>query len=381
MKVQQLRIVIFGLSLSSSWGNGHATTYRALIKGLAERGREVLFLERDVPWYASHRDLTEFADCRLQFYPNVAALETWRAAISSADLVMVGSYVPDGIAVGRLVQATAKGVTVFYDIDTPVTVSSLAAGTCAYLSRDTAAGYDLYCSFTGGPTLDRLQREFGVRAARALYCSVDPTHYAPIGGPHRWDLSYLGTYAADRQPVLERLLIEPARRAPTRRFVVAGAQYPRSIDWPSNVELIEHVPPSQHPAFYAKSRFTLNATRTDMVRAGWSPSVRLFEAAACGAAIISDSWPGLESLFRPGIDIAVASTTDDVLDVIERWPASRVRMMAASARARVLAEHTAAQRAIQLERYLAEIKLAKARAQMRSTDAVALSRVEGRNLL
>lgn len=349
-----LRIVVLGLSLSSSWGNGHATTYRSLLKALAARGHDILFLERDVPWYAATRDLTDPRYCSLAFYRSLPDLERHRAAIASADAVIVGSYVPDGIAVGRFVQTTACGVKAFYDIDTPVTLEHLADGTCAYLSEDLVGGYDLYLSFTGGPTLSHIERCYGVPAARALYCSVDPDIYAPSRTPRRWDLSFLGTYSPDRQTTLQRLLIEPARRAPHLRFAVAGAQYPDGISWPENVELIEHVPPRDHPAFYAASRFTLNVTRANMVRAGYSPSVRLFEAAACATAIISDAWPGLETLLQPNRDVIIATRPEDVLAALLTIPDSRRRRLAQAARRRVLASHTSEHRAAEIEAHLTQ---------------------------
>ena len=347
----KLRVVVLGLSLSSSWGNGHATTYRALLKAFAGLGHEVLFLERDVPWYAAHRDLPDPGFCRLALYPDLPGLEAHRDAIAEADAVIVGSYVPDGVAVGRLAQDWARGATAFYDIDTPVTLAKLARGDEEYLSAALIPGFDLYLSFTGGPTLDLLERRYGAQAARPLFCSVDPAIYRPLPGTPRWDLSYLGTYSPDRQLALERLLIEPARRAPARRFAVAGPQYPADIDWPANVERLEHVPPADHPAFYAASRYTLNVTRADMVRAGHSPSVRLFEAAACGTPILSDAWEGLDAILLPDAEIALAGTPEDVLAALD-WPEERRRAVAQAARARVLAEHTAARRAGELETHL-----------------------------
>ncbi len=223
-----------------------------------------------------------------------------RQAVRHADLVIVGSYVPDGVEVGRWAIATAQGVTAFYDIDTPVTLAKLERGDTEYLSPDLIRRYDMYLSFTGGPTLQRLERQYGSPMARALYCSVDPERYHPEPAEPRWDLGYLGTYSDDRQPTVDRLLVEPARAWGEGRFVVAGPQYPGSIVWPANVARIEHLPPADHSAFYNAQRFTLNVTRADMIAAGWSPSVRLFEAAACGTPIISDWWAGLDSLFDPG---------------------------------------------------------------------------------
>jgi len=350
-----LRIVVLGLSLSSSWGNGHATTYRALLKALSARGHDILFLERDVPWYAGTRDLQSPEYCRLEFYASLMELEGRGDEIAAADVVIVGSYVPDGIAVGQFVQATARGITAFYDIDTPVTLAALESGQCDYLSEAIIGGYDLYLSFTGGPVLNFIEHRYGVLAARALYCSVDTDAYVPSSQPLRWDLSFLGTYSADRQTALHRLLIEPARRAPHLRFAVAGAQYPNDIEWPENVERIEHVPPDQHPAFYSASRFTLNVTRAEMVRAGYSPSVRLFEAAATGTAIISDAWPGLEKIFQPNREIIIAIRPEDVLAALLSIPGSRRRRLARAARRRVLANHSAERRAVEFETYVAEV--------------------------
>jgi len=347
-----VRLVVLGLSLSSSWGNGHATTFRALLSAFAARGHDVLFLERDVEWYRNHRDLPDPDFCRLQYYDSVPDLTRLSDEVASADAVIVGSYVPDGVAVGRWAQATATGPVAFYDIDTPVTLAKLARGDHEYLSPELIPGYDLYLSFTGGPTLTRLQDECGSPAARALYCSVDPARYRPTGGSKRWDVTYLGTWSADRQPTLDRLLIEPARRAPDRRFAVAGPQYPGSIDWPANVERIEHLPPAGHAAFYSASRFALNVTRADMIAAGWSPSVRLFEAAACATPIISDRWEGLGELFPPGEAIILADTADDVLAALE----GDADAMGRAAQAIVLAGHTAAHRAAELERYLEEVE-------------------------
>ncbi len=347
-----LRVVVLGLSLSSSWGNGHATTYRALLKAFSERGHDVLFLEREVPWYAEHRDLGDPGFCRLEFYRDLTELGRWRDAIADADAVIVGSYVPEGVAAGALVQRTARGVTAFYDIDTPVTLAKLARGDEEYLAAGQIPGYDLYLSFTGGPTLDRLMDQYGSPAARVLYCSVDAEVYYPLGLPHRWDLSYLGTYSADRQPKLERLLLEPARRAPQLRFAVAGPQYPEGICWPDNVERLEHVPPCSHPEFYAMSRFTLNVTRDDMVQAGYSPSVRLFEAGACGTPILSDIWAGIDEIFIPGEDIMLVREAEDVLHMLLETPESRRLALAAGVQRRVCSYHTAAHRAAELEGYL-----------------------------
>jgi spore maturation protein CgeB len=351
-----VKIVFLGLSITSSWGNGHATNYRALVRELTARGHEVLFLERDVPWYAAQRDLPKPPWGRTALYGSLEELAKRHAEdIATADLVVVGSYVPEGVAVGEWALETTRGATAFYDIDTPVTLGKLRRGDEEYLSPELIGRFDLYLSFTGGPTLEVLEEEFGARRAIAFYCLVDPGAYRPVEAPPKWDLGYLGTYSDDRQPILERLLIEPARRAPERAFVVAGPQYPEGIEWPANVERIEHVAPGDHPGFYAAQRFTLNTTRAEMRAAGWSPSVRLFEAAACGVPVISDRWDGLEEIFTPGEEILIADSGEEVLSYLAEVDEEERREIAARARQRVLAEHTAERRCEQLEEEVAGV--------------------------
>jgi spore maturation protein CgeB len=343
-----LDIVILGLALSSSWGNGHATTYRALLRGLKRWGHHVLFLERNVPWYAQHRDLPHPDFCDLAFYGDHDALmHDHGDRIARADVVIIGSYVPDGVALIDLVNRRARGLCAFYDIDTPVTLAALDRGETGYLARRQIPAFDLYFSFSGGEVLDVLAKRFGARRPCALYCAVDEERYKPLDLPKRWDLGYLGTYSEDRQPALERLLLEPARRMPDRRFAVAGPQYPSSIAWPANVERIEHVGPEDHAAFYGSQRLTLNVTRADMVAAGWSPSVRLFEAAACGIPILSDRWRGLDELLPDGEAIVIADDTQAAIAAIDE-PDAALQVRAAKARGVVLARHTGMARAREL---------------------------------
>jgi len=350
-----LGIVILGLSITSSWGNGHATTYRALVKALGQRGHDVLFLERDMPWYAAQRDMPAPPFCRTRLYANVEELkDRFGQAVRDADLVIVGSYVPDGAAVGEWVITGAGGITAFYDIDTPVTLAKLGHDDHEYLSPALIPRYDMYLSFTGGPLLDHLQRKYHARRARPLYCSVDPELYFCEDTANEYDLGYLGTYSADRQPPLERLLLEPARRLPRLRFAVAGPQYPQLIVWPPNVRRMEHLPPDEHRRFYNSQRFTLNVTRAAMVSAGYSPSVRLFEAAACGVPVISDAWSGLDEFFTVDGEILVCRTTEEALHCLTNISEARRVEIGARAQQRVRATHTAAHRAVSLENYFAE---------------------------
>jgi spore maturation protein CgeB len=363
----KLSIVVVGLSVTSSWGNGHATTYRALIEALARRDHNVTFLERDVAWYREHRDLTKPSSWTVELYQSLNDVpRRFGELIRNADLVIIGSYVPDGIAISEWVTSHARGLTAFYDIDTPVTLAKLDHG-LDYLSASMIPRFDLYLSFAGGPVPGMIEQRYGSPLARTLYCSADPGAYLPQRLETKWALGYLGTYSEDRQPVLDQLLLSPARALPSEQFAVAGAQYPEDIVWPENILRIEHLPPRQHPTFYAEQRFALNATRADMRALGFSPSVRLFEAAACGTPVISDRWPGIETIFEPSREILLASTPRDVIEILRDMPEERRRSIAENARRRVLADHTADHRARQLEGYYAEATARRRRKSARLT--------------
>lgn len=350
-----MRIVVFGLSLTSSWGNGHATTYRALLRGLASLGHQITFCERDLLWYAKNRDLPSPDYASVFIYADLAqAKRRLYSLVRNAGLVIVGSYVPQGSELGEWVTQISSGITAFYDIDTPVTLAKLETDSAGYINRRLVPRYDLYLSFTGGPKLRRIESRFGARMARPLYCSVDLQLYSPAKAPAGFDLGYMGTYSEDRQPSLETLLLEPARRLPKSRMIVAGPQYPKSVRWPRNVKRITHLSPDKHPRFFASQRFTLNLTREQMRAAGYSPSVRLFEAAACGTPIITDDWLGLDEFFKPGEELLVARSTENVTEYLHDLPDAARLAIGERARSRVLRQHTAVHRALELETYLAE---------------------------
>jgi spore maturation protein CgeB len=359
-----LKIVIFGLSITSSWGNGHATTYRALARTLEARGHHIVFFERDQEWYASNRDMPQPPFCRLYIYESWnEILPAVRRELADSDVALVGSYFPDGLrAIEELFDSRAE-VKAFYDIDTPITMAGLRNGGTAYLKPDHVEGFDLYFSFTGGPLLSELESSFGARNAVPLYCSFDPDsdRYSATQSDYACDLSYMGTYAADRQAKIEALFCAPARRLAEKKFLLAGPQYPKELAWPGNVRRIVHVEPRLHPPFYRSSRFTLNVTRKEMVAAGYSPSVRLFEAAGCGATIVSDWWAGLDTFFAPGEEILLAKSSDDIIRYLTEMDADEIRRIGRQAQQRVIAEHSAECRAVEFEEHVANTSLASSR--------------------
>jgi spore maturation protein CgeB len=352
----KLRIVIFGLSITSSLAKGHATTYRGLVRELTARGHEVLFLERDLESYASNRDLPHPPFGRTELYSSVKELKQRHSGVvREADFVIVGSYVPEGIAVGEWVTRTAQGATAFYDIDAPVTMANLIKGKVDYISAALIPRYQLYLSFTGGPLLLYIEKHYGSPMARPLYCSADAKLYFPEERALKWDLGYMGAYSEDRRAALDRLLLEPARRWGEGQFAVAGPQYPRSIRWPQNVKRLTHLAPGKRRAFYNSQRFTLNVTDASLVAEGFSPSRELFEAAACGIPIISDDWQGIETFFKPDEEILISHSGDETLIYLEEISELDRRRIGYRARERVLAKHTARYRALELEGYALEV--------------------------
>ena len=348
-----MKIVVYGLTITSAWGNGHATTYRALLKALARRGHRITFVEKDVEWYRSNRDMLRPDFCKVLLYEDWQREE--RALLdeaADADAVVIGSYFPDAIAATPALAAADCGPVFFYDIDTPITMAQLRErGTCEYLEASSMPCYAAYLSFSGGPALEELETRFGARRAIPFYCSVDPELYSPqpSRSEYKCDLSYLGTYAADRQPQLLNLLNGSARLLPGREFLVAGSMYPQDVPWNGNVKRLMHVAPPDHPGFYSSARFTLNLTRADMVQAGYSPSVRLFEASACGAAILSDDWPGLADFLTTGEEILLPRNAAETVDILTGLSDVERMRIGQRARERILSEHTSAHRAAQFE--------------------------------
>jgi spore maturation protein CgeB len=349
-----MKIVVFGLSITSSWGNGHATLWRGLCRGLRGHGHEVVFFERDVPYYAAHRDFTESEDVDVVLYscwPEIAPRA--EAELSYADVGIVTSYCPDSLpATGLLAGSTA--FRVFYDLDTPVSLARLKAGKpVEYFGPNGLRDFDLVLSFTGGPALKQLRTMLNARRVAPLYGSVDPAVHCSTGSnpDYECDLSYLGTYAADRQNRLDEMFLEPAKKLSNRSFLLGGSQYPADLPQLANLRRLNHVSPHEHSAFYSSSRATLNITRRDMAESGFCPSGRLFEAAACGTPILTDWWEGLDEFFTPGKEILVARSGAEAMEIFSLSD-NDLNKIGTAARQRTLIEHTSAVRAAQLERIL-----------------------------
>ncbi|MDQ2839452.1 MAG: glycosyltransferase [Acidobacteriota bacterium] len=347
-----MNITVFGLSISSAWGNGHATLLRGLFHALHRMGHRIDFFELDVPYYAAHRDAISLPYASLHLYSD------WRQnqqlakrLLGDADVAIVTSYCPDGAAACELIREVKHPLRrVFYDMDTPVTLKHLGGNEpVSYLPPDGLADFDLLLSYTGGKVLGEIKHKLRAPHVATLYGWVDPDVYyrVPVCKDYASNLSYLGTYAPDRQQALDDLLIKPAQRLRDREFIIAGAMYPDAGEWPSNIRHFSHIAPPQHSAFYSSSPLTLSVTRGVMASMGFCPSGRLFEAAACGTAVLSDWWEGLDLFFEPGTEILIANSTADALSALSIDDGALLGI-GVRARERALDCHTAKERARRL---------------------------------
>jgi len=338
-----------------------------MLRALHRLGHATSFYEKDTEYYSKRRDLQGCDYCNLVVYSCWDEVRnTAIADAADSDVVIVGSYCPEGARIADEILQLGAPLHVFYDLDTPITLKNLSASDVDYIRRDQIPAFDLYLSFTGGEVLDELEQFWGARNARPLYGCVDPDIYVrvPARAEFKCDLSYMGTYAQDRQQKLDELFLSPAREMTDGRFVLAGTLYPREWRWPQNVMRFDHVAPLDHPALYSSSRATLNITRGGMARTGYCPSGRFFEAAACGTPIISDWWHGLDSFFSNN-EIFLAQDAHDVLNVL-RSRDEELDTYARRARARTLDEHTGHQRALELLQHIEDARRINTEAEVNS---------------
>ncbi|KAA6456965.1 glycosyltransferase [Acidobacteria bacterium AB60] len=350
-----MHFVIFGLTATSSWGNGHATLWRGLMKSLARRGHTVTFFERDERYYAAARDGWETPKgVSIRLYDSLEKIRQEASReLNQADVGMMTSYCPEADLASKLLLDSNSAVRAFYDLDTPVTLHGYKAGReVPYLPEGGLGDFDLVLSFTGGKALDDLRVLLHARQALPLHGWVDPDTHAPAEPREelRGILGYLGTFAKDRQGALVELFVQPAARLARDRFVLAGAQYPEDFPWGPNLYFVQHLEPALHSSFFSSTKATLNVTRAAMAEYGFCPSGRLFEAAACGACILSDSWDGIETFFQPGSEILLVRNCEEVIAALGKEDAE-LRRIGALARQRALEEHSADHRVRTLETY------------------------------
>ena len=348
-----MKIAFFGSSLVSSYWNGAATYYRGLLKALAALGEEITFYEPDAFDRQRHRDMTDPDWARVVVYP--ATEQGWQSALDEAtrscDLIAKASGV--GVFDAELERAVPEAAgsrltSVYWDVDAPATLESMAADASHHLRR-MIPRYDMVFTYGGGdPVVSRYQ-QFGARLCVPIYNALDPETHHPVPASPQWqcDLSFLGNRLPDREARVEEFLLKPAEALPGKSFLLGGSGW-ETKRVPSNVRVAGHVGSGCHNAFYCSGLATLNVNRDGMARFGFSPPTRIFEAAGAAACIISDSWDGIGMFLEPGKEILLADTGEAVAAIVAQLSTAEARRIGQAARSRILAEHTYAHRARQV---------------------------------
>jgi spore maturation protein CgeB len=348
-----MRFAFFGSSLVSAYWNGAATYYRGLLKALAERGHEILFCEPDAFGRQQHRDMDDPDWAQVLVYaPDAGGMNHALAAARDADVVVKfsGVGVLDAeLEAAVLAQRGAHQTVLFWDVDAPATLDRMQANANDHL-RTLIPRYDAVFTYGGGNAVVRAYRSFGARDCVPIYNAVDPATHHPVPPEPRFeaDLAFLGNRLPDREARVEEFFLRPASALPECRFLIGGNGW-HDKPMPSNVTDAGHVYTCDHNAFNCTPHAVLNINRESMARYGASPATRIFEAAGAGACILSDAWVGIEKFLEPETEILLAESGDDVVQRLSALGDKTARRIGEAAKRRVLAEHTYALRAAQVE--------------------------------
>jgi spore maturation protein CgeB len=352
-----MKIAFFASSLVSAYWNGAATYYRGIVRALHERGHQVTFYEPDAYDRQKHRDIPDPDYARVVVYAGEGDEGVTRALADArgADLVVKASGV--GVfdeLLEREVLALKRPETLvaFWDVDAPATLERVA-GDAADPFRALVPGYDVVLTYGGGDPVVRAYEGLGARLCVPIYNALDPATHHPVPADPRFasDVAFLANRLPDREARVDEFFFRAAARAPGRRFTLGGNGW-HDKAMPPNVAYLGHVYTADHNALNCSALAVLNVHRDSMVRNGWSPATRLFEAAGAGACQITDAWRGIEEFLEPDVEILVARDGVEVAEHVDSLTPARARAIGQAAYRRVLAEHTYAHRAGEVERVL-----------------------------
>ncbi|HET9068474.1 MAG TPA: glycosyltransferase [Amaricoccus sp.] len=351
-----MKIAFYASSLLSSYWNGAATYYRGLLSALAVRDYEIAFYEPDAYGRQQHRDINPPDWARVVVWPaDEASAAKVIAEAATADVVVKASGVgvfDDLLLEGLLRAARPDAIRIFWDVDAPATLAEMRAAPDHPLRR-ALSQLDLVLTYGGGPPVIAAYHALGARACVPIYNAVDPATHHPVP-PHPEfgaDLSFLANRLPDREARVESFFLDPAARLPDRRFLLGGNGW-EDKPMSANVRRLGHVGTALHNAFNASPRAVLNVARDSMADVGFSPATRVFEAAGAGACLITDAWEGIEIFLAPNQEVLVARDGQDVADHLVALTPERARAIGDAARRRVLAGHTYARRAGEVDALL-----------------------------
>lgn len=352
-----MNIAFFASSLVSAYWNGAATYYRGIVRALHERGHRVTFYEPDAFDRQQHRDIEDPPWAKVVVYSAASEEDVLRTVEQArgADLVVKASGV--GVHDELLERAvlelqSPETLVVYWDVDAPATLDRMNALVSDPL-RALVPRYDLVLTYGGGDPVRRAYKALGARDCIPIYNALDPSTHFPVEPNPRFegDLGFLGNRLPDREARVEEFFLRAAAQLPERKFLLGGSGWGDKAV-PPNVNYLGHVYTADHNAFNCTPLAVLNISRESMARYGFSPATRVFEAAGAAACLITDAWEGLDHFFEPGREMLVASSGDDVAQIVRELDAKKARAVGQAAYKRVLAEHTYAHRAAQLDAIL-----------------------------
>ena len=359
-----MKIVLFGSSLVSAYWNGAATYYRGMCKALHARGHHIVFVEPDLYERQTHRDLVAdppYAEVRVcQGWPDLAReLDRARDADLVAKCSGVGGWDLE-LARAVLQLQTARTRVAFWDVDAPQTLATALAESPR--DEDTFRAlvprFDVVLLYGGGPPVEAAYARLGAQRTHLAYNAVDPAEYYPVPADcsRACDILFMGNRMPDREQRVRDLFFGAAEVAPEQTFVLGGNGW-GDVTLPKNMRWIGHVPTGEHRAWNCSARLVVNINRSDMAATGYSPPTRVFEAAGCGACLITDAWTGISTFLAPGREVLVASSAADIASYARDVSPATAAAIGRAARERVLRNHTYSRRAADLD---AALRLAPA---------------------
>lgn len=352
-----MKIAFFGSSLVSAYWNGAATYYRGILKALHAFGHEITFYEPDAYDRQKHRDIDDPEWAKVVVYSAKGFEGVYQVIeeAEAADVVIKASGV--GVLDEFLEKSVLEirrpdSISIFWDVDAPATLDRVQQDPSDAFN-ELIPGYDYILTYGGGKPVVSAYYALGARACVPVYNALDPSTHFPVAPDERFtgDLGFLGNRLPDREARVEEFFLRAANQSPAQRFVLGGNGW-ADKPLPANVNYVGHVYTADHNAFNASARAVLNVSRESMARYGYSPATRVFEAAGAAACIITDQWEGIELFLEPGREILVATSGAEVAELLASLTPQRARELGWKAQRRVLAEHTYAHRAQQVDQLL-----------------------------
>ena len=347
-------IAFFGSSLVSAYWNGAATYYRGILKALAQRGYRISFYEPDAFGRQQNRDIAEPPYAASVVYAATReGVDAQLAEAASADIIVKASGVGvfDDYLESRVLELKRPDkLVIFWDVDAPATLDRVIHNPGDYFAP-LIGRYDVVLTYGGGRPVVDAYLALGARKCKPGYNALDPETHHPTAPDSRFtaDMGFLGNRMPDREARVEEFFFKPAAMLPQNPGLLGGSGGEAKVVPLANVRVLGHVYTADHNAFNSTPTAVLNISRESMARYGFSPATRLFDAARAATSIITDNSPGIEMFLTPGEECLVANSGVEVADIVAGLDRETAVRIGESARNRILADHTYARRAAELD--------------------------------